>query len=238
MRSFGMAEMIERRIVDRGGCGRLIDERRIIERRVMDRWHATKPLPSAFVTRGLIHFGALQDISISGMSISLGRQREGFDQKTFGYCFFGAHDNGEKIECRLVRAHENVLGLRFLRDLSDARFASIVEACAAYSIQYHRNKIYFAGNLDNQQAMEHLLKCISKGATIDLSRARGGEAAAASMKLLRERGALFDRCNTQLGNALYASNSCNGCPNLSSHAGNASANPIFRLFPALGKFFS
>lgn len=212
----------ERRFADRRAHDRGTPDRRASDRRRFARWHSTQPLAVSFHLGNTRHQGLLSDISVTGCLVKSAAGSftppDGdaiVEQVEVGIVTFGLGHDSTTREAVLVRHSKNTLGLRFTRELGDALLADIVTLCEAYSIQYRDGRVNFAGDLGSLPAITHLLKCVKAGAVVDLSRARGARTrAAASMKLLRERGAQLHDCSQRLHEALalVAPTVCQGCP--------------------------
>lgn len=211
----------ERRIADRRHVKRTTPDRRVAERRTLDRWHATEPLVAAFELGPTRHIGVLRNISASGcmleatMSVSM-RHDDGdaHPPTDEGLVELRLTSRTIRLRASVVRRGRHTLGLRFEAPVADSLLAGVVEACKAYSIQYRDGRICFVGNLSSIAATLHLLKYIKVGATVDLSRAHGDQArAAASMTLLRERGVQLSGCDRYLNVAIAMAGQriCTGC---------------------------
>lgn len=208
----------ERRFTDRRTFDRGTSDRRAGDRRRVGRWHSTQP-PAASFDIGLSHYhGVMLNISASGclLESSVALTHGGSETAANGPGVVTLDLGGETLSrsAALIRRGKNTLALRFTRELGDALLAHIVTLSKAYSIQYRDGRVNFSGDLGSLPAILHLLRCVKAGAVLDLSRARGDQAqAAASMKLLRDRGVQLRACNHALHLALdlVAPSVCHGC---------------------------
>lgn len=211
----------ERRFADRRSHSRNTPDRRAGDRRRFARWHSTQPLAVSFRIGDAHHQGLLSDISVTGCLVKSAAGHfaaadiaASTKQAEAGIVTFGLGSETTAREARLVRHDKDTLALRFTRELGDALLAHIVTLCDAYSIQYRDGRVHFAGDLGNLPAILHLLKCVRTGTVVDLSRARGKTTqAAASMKLLYNRGARLHGCSHKLQAALnlVARSVCHRC---------------------------
>ncbi|MCK2089590.1 PilZ domain-containing protein [Thauera aromatica] len=200
----------ERRFAERRSHGRDTPDRRGSDRRHFARWHPTQPLAVGFRIGDAHHQGLLSDISVTGCLVKsaagafASASAAPLDKPgRAGIVTFELGSETTAREALLVRHGKDTLGLRFTRELGDALLAHIVTLCEAYSIQYRDGRVHFAGDIGNLPAILHLLKCVRGGTVIDLSRARGDPTqAAASMKLLHNRGARLHGCSHKLLPAL------------------------------------